>query len=98
LPIRTSGRLIAPCKRVKDNLLDQPGNQLLHGICTYDNVLKAETWLILRDPSEPWLAIDPSPSPETQASNSRSPALTDWQDVVATGTWLRAVRMRFGPP
>ncbi|MDH6283800.1 aminoglycoside phosphotransferase family protein [Prescottella agglutinans] len=46
-------RLLADCAAAVRDVVDEPGNRLLHWDLHYDNVLASER--------EPWLAIDPKP-------------------------------------
>ncbi|MET0132577.1 MAG: aminoglycoside phosphotransferase family protein [Kibdelosporangium sp.] len=70
-----------------EEVLDEPGDRLLHWDLHYDNVLAADR--------EPWLAIDPKPLGGDPGFDIM-PALDNrWDDIVATGDIPRAVRWRF---
>nr|WP_237774320.1 aminoglycoside phosphotransferase family protein [Actinosynnema sp. ALI-1.44] len=68
-------------------LVDEPGDRLLHWDLHYDNVLAADR--------EPWLAIDPKPLVGDPGFDIM-PALDNrWDDIVATGDVPKAVLRRF---
>ncbi|ALG07967.1 streptomycin 6-kinase [Kibdelosporangium phytohabitans] len=68
-------------------VLDEPGDRLLHWDLHYDNVLAADR--------EPWLAIDPKPLVGDPGFDIM-PALDNrWDDIVATGDVPKAVLRRF---
>ncbi|MFF2226469.1 aminoglycoside phosphotransferase family protein [Streptomyces globisporus] len=68
-------------------LADEPGDRLLHWDLHYDNVLAAER--------EPWIAIDPEPLVGDPGFDLWPALDSRWDDVVAKGEPLRAVRRRF---
>ncbi|CAL9332479.1 hypothetical protein SUDANB121_00112 [Nocardiopsis dassonvillei] len=79
--------LVATCAAVVSDLLDAPGDRLLHWDLHYDNVLAADR--------EPWLAIDPEPLAGDPGFDLL-PALDNrWKEVEATGDVPRAVLRRF---
>jgi streptomycin 6-kinase len=80
-------RLLETCASAVRELLDEPGDRLLHWDLHYDNILAGDR--------EPWLAIDPKPLAGDPGFDLL-PALTNrWNDIVATGDIPRAVRRRF---
>ncbi|MFC8697981.1 APH(6)-I family aminoglycoside O-phosphotransferase [Streptomyces parvus] len=68
-------------------LVDDPGDRLLHWDLHYDNVLAAQR--------EPWLAIDPEPLAGDPGFDLWPALDSRWDDVVAKGEPLRVVRRRF---
>ncbi|UNO42911.1 aminoglycoside phosphotransferase family protein [Streptomyces sp. MST-110588] len=80
-------RLVHTCASAVAELLDEPGDRLLHWDLHHDNVLAGER--------EPWLAIDPEPLAGDPGFDLW-PALDGrWDAVVATGDVQRAVLRRF---
>lgn len=80
-------RLLEVCAAAVRELLDEPGNQLLHWDLHYDNILAGDR--------EPWLAIDPNPLAGDPAFELL-PALDNrWDDIVEAGDIRRAVLRRF---
>ncbi len=80
-------RLVRACASAVAELLDEPGDRLLHWDLHYDNILAGER--------EPWLAIDPEPL-TGDPGFELLPALDNrWDDIVATGDPTRAVLRRF---
>ncbi len=80
-------RLVRVCAAAVAELVDEPGDRLLHWDLHYDNVLAADR--------EPWLAIDPKPLAGDPGFDLM-PALDNrWDEVVASGDIARAVRYRF---
>jgi streptomycin 6-kinase len=82
-------RLIGTCAAVLADLVDQPGDRLLHWDLHFDNVLAS-----LDDPGR-WLAIDPKPLVGDPGFDLLAALHNRWDDVVATGDVPRAVRRRF---
>lgn len=79
--------LVRACAAAVAELLDSPGDRLLHWDLHYDNVLAADR--------EPWLAIDPEPLAGDPGFDLL-PALTNrWEEVRARGDVPRAVLRRF---
>ncbi|WP_036567097.1 aminoglycoside phosphotransferase family protein [Nocardia sp. BMG51109] len=79
--------LILACAAAVADLVDEPGDRLLHWDLHYDNVLAADR--------EPWLAIDPKPLAGDPGFDLM-PALDNrWDALVASGNVGRAVRYRF---
>ncbi|MFF3030663.1 aminoglycoside phosphotransferase family protein [Streptomyces rubiginosohelvolus] len=68
-------------------LVDDPGDRLLHWDLHYDNVLAAQR--------EPWIAIDPEPLAGDPGFDLWPALDSRWDDVVAKGEPLRVVRRRF---
>ncbi|MFB6440976.1 aminoglycoside phosphotransferase family protein [Streptomyces sp. NPDC056411] len=80
-------QLVRTCASAVAELIDEPGDRLLHWDLHYDNVLAGER--------EPWLAIDPEPL-AGDPGFELLPALDNrWEEVTATGDIARAVRHRF---
>ncbi|MFI6604104.1 aminoglycoside phosphotransferase family protein [Nonomuraea sp. NPDC050536] len=80
-------RWLDVCAGAVRELVDEPGDRLLHWDLHYDNVLAADR--------EPWLAIDPKPLAGDPGFDLW-PALNNrWEDVLATGDVRRAVLRRF---
>lgn len=80
-------RVLDVCAGAVADLVDEPGDRLLHWDLHYDNVLAGVR--------EPWLAIDPNPLAGDPGFDLM-PALDNrWDDIVATGDVPRAVRRRF---
>ncbi|MFI9123990.1 aminoglycoside phosphotransferase family protein [Streptomyces bikiniensis] len=68
-------------------LVDEPGDRLLHWDLHYENVLAAER--------EPWLAIDPEPLVGDPGFDLWPALDTGWEKIGATGDAPRVVRRRF---
>ncbi|PWK64689.1 streptomycin 6-kinase [Streptomyces sp. CG 926] len=68
-------------------LVDEPGDRMLHWDLHYDNVLAAER--------EPWLAIDPEPLVGDPGFDLWPALDTGWAGLHATGDAPRMVRRRF---
>ncbi|MGV9884664.1 aminoglycoside phosphotransferase family protein [Streptomyces sp. NPDC003006] len=68
-------------------LIEEPGDRMLHWDLHYDNVLAAER--------EPWLAIDPEPLAGDPGFDLWPALDSRWDDVVAKGDAERVVRRRF---
>ncbi|MFC8448680.1 aminoglycoside phosphotransferase family protein [Kitasatospora sp. NPDC057223] len=87
-------RLLAACAAAVRDLLDEPGDRLLHWDLHYDNVLAP-----LPSGQAPgrsrWLAIDPKPLAGDPGFELLPALRNRWSDVVATGDVPRAVRRRF---
>ncbi|GAA2780095.1 aminoglycoside phosphotransferase family protein [Saccharopolyspora taberi] len=80
-------RLLRTCASAVAELVDEPGDRLLHWDLHHDNVLAGQR--------EPWLAIDPEPLAGDPGFDLW-PALNGrWDDVAATGDPARAVLRRF---
>ncbi|EXU64199.1 hydroxyurea phosphotransferase [Streptomyces sp. PRh5] len=80
-------RLVRVCASAVAELLDEPGDRLLHWDLHYDNILAGQR--------EPWLAIDPEPL-SGDPGFELLPALDNrWDEVLATGDPTRAVLRRF---
>jgi streptomycin 6-kinase len=70
-----------------EEVLNEPGDRLLHWDLHYDNVLAADR--------EPWLAIDPKPLAGDPAFDIMPTLDNRWDDIVATGNITRAILWRF---
>ncbi|MFI0191319.1 aminoglycoside phosphotransferase family protein [Streptomyces sp. NPDC017082] len=68
-------------------LVDEPGDRLLHWDLHYENALAAER--------EPWLAIDPEPLVGDPGFDLWPALDTGWEKIEATGDAPRVVRRRF---
>ncbi|MCQ8188704.1 aminoglycoside phosphotransferase family protein [Streptomyces rugosispiralis] len=80
-------RLVRVCASAVAELLDAPGDRLLHWDLHYDNILAGQR--------EPWLAIDPEPL-TGDPGFELLPALDNrWDEILATGDPTRAVLRRF---
>ncbi|MBH5333398.1 hydroxyurea phosphotransferase [Streptomyces pactum] len=80
-------RLVRICASAVAELIDEPGDRLLHWDLHEDNVLAGER--------EPWLAIDPEPLAGDPGFDLL-PALDNrWEQVVAGGDVARTVLFRF---
>jgi streptomycin 6-kinase len=80
-------RLVRVCVSAVTELLNEPGDRLLHWDLHYDNILAGQR--------QPWLAIDPKPL-AGDPGFELLPALDNrWDEVVATGNVTRAVLRRF---
>lgn len=89
VPRAGAGDLIDTCAAVLRDLVDEPGDRLLHWDLHFDNVLAT-----LDDPDR-WLAIDPKPLVGDPGFDLLAALHNRWDDVVATGDVPRAVRRRF---
>ncbi|MEV4948270.1 aminoglycoside phosphotransferase family protein [Streptomyces sp. NPDC053755] len=75
------GALLRDCAAAVREVMDEPGDRLLHWDLHYDNILAGQR--------EPWLAIDPKPL-AGDPGFELLPALTDlWQADPAAGTRWR---------
>lgn len=83
----TERQLIRTCAAAVAELVDQPGDRLLHWDLHYDNVLAGQR--------EPWLAIDPKPLAGDPGFDLLPALHNRWHDIVATGDVPRAVLRRF---
>jgi streptomycin 6-kinase len=80
-------QLVRTCAAAVADLIDEPGDRLLHWDLHYDNILAGQR--------EPWLAIDPDPL-AGDPGFELLPALGNrWEDIVATGDVDRALVRRF---
>ncbi|MFD4341996.1 aminoglycoside phosphotransferase family protein [Streptomyces anulatus] len=92
---RAITRLAAPADRrllrnwasAVAELVDEPGDRMLHWDLHYGNVLAAQR--------EPWIAIDPEPLAGDPGFDLWPALDSRWDDVVAKGDTPRIVRRRF---
>jgi streptomycin 6-kinase len=68
-------------------LVQEPGDRLLHWDLHYDNVMAAQR--------RPWLAIDPKPLTGDPGFDVLPVLGNRWDDLVATGDLPQAIRRRF---
>jgi streptomycin 6-kinase len=80
-------RLVRACAGAVAELLDEPGDRLLHWDLHYDNILAAHR--------EPWLAIDPEPLAGDPGFELLPALYNRWDDIVVTGDISGAVLRRF---
>ncbi|GAA2840508.1 aminoglycoside phosphotransferase family protein [Crossiella cryophila] len=91
LPDPAEAELVRGYAAAVAEVLDEPGDRLLHWDLHYDNVLAP----LPGTDREPWLAIDPKPLAGDPGFDLQ-PALSNrWADLVATGDPHRALRRRF---
>ncbi|MFE3201762.1 aminoglycoside phosphotransferase family protein [Embleya sp. NPDC059237] len=83
----TERRLVRTCASAVAELVDEPGDRLLHWDLHYDNVLAGER--------EPWLAIDPEPLAGDPGFDLWPALDSRLSEVVATGDVARTVYRRF---
>lgn len=82
-------RLLSTCADATRELLDEPGDRLLHWDLHFHNVLAS------RDQPSTWLAIDPKPVAGDPGFELLAALHNRWDDVTATGNVRRAVFRRF---
>ncbi|MGW0964793.1 aminoglycoside phosphotransferase family protein [Streptomyces sp. NPDC002516] len=87
-------RLLATCAAAMRELLDEPGDRLLHWDLHYDNVL-APLPSIRVSERAPWLAIDPKPLAGDPGFELLPALRNRWDDVIGTADVPGAVRRRF---
>ncbi|MFF7245177.1 aminoglycoside phosphotransferase family protein [Embleya sp. NPDC008237] len=80
-------RLVRTCASAVAELIDEPGDRLLHWDLHYDNVLAADR--------EPWLVIDPEPLAGDPGFELWPALDSRWEAVVATGDATRTLLRRF---
>lgn len=80
-------RLLRDWASAVAELVDEPGDRMLHWDLHYDNVLAADR--------EPWLAIDPEPLAGDPGFDLWPALNSRWDDVVVAGDPARVVRRRF---
>ncbi|PPK62759.1 aminoglycoside phosphotransferase family protein [Actinokineospora auranticolor] len=80
-------RLLRSCADAVTDLVDEPGDRLLHWDLHYGNVLAGER--------EPWLAIDPEPLAGDPGFDLMPALDSEWDAVVAAGAPTRTVDRRF---
>ncbi|MEW2416459.1 aminoglycoside phosphotransferase family protein [Streptomyces sp. NPDC046866] len=84
-------RTVATCAAALRDLLEEPGDRLLHWDLHYDNVLAP----LEADGRDPWLAIDPKPLAGDPGFELLPALQNRWDDVEASGDVARSVRRRF---
>ncbi|AOS63655.1 aminoglycoside phosphotransferase family protein [Actinoalloteichus hymeniacidonis] len=83
--------LVRDCAAAVAEVIDEPGDRLLHWDLHYENVLAAPAG----SDREPWLAIDPKPLAGDPGFEIL-PALDNrWDDITVTGDVPRSVLWRF---
>lgn len=87
LPDPTEQRLLLSWASAVSELLDEPGDRLLHWDLHFGNVLAGER--------QPWLAIDPVPLAGDPGFDLWPALDSNWDAVQATGAPERVVRRRF---
>jgi streptomycin 6-kinase len=80
-------KLLTSWAAAVEEVLNEPGDRMLHWDLHYDNVLAADR--------EPWLAIDPKPLAGDPGFDIMPTLDNRWDDIVATGNVTRAVLWRF---
>jgi streptomycin 6-kinase len=80
-------KLLTSWAAAVEEVLNEPGDRLLHWDLHYDNVLAADR--------EPWLAIDPKPLAGDPGFDIMPTLDNRWDDIAATGDISRAVQWRF---
>lgn len=94
LPDPSERRLLASCAAAVREVVDEPGDRLLHWDLHYDNVL-APLPSSPASQRSPWLAIDPKPLAGDPGFELLPALRNRWDDVLGTGDVPRAVRHRF---
>lgn len=87
-------RLLATCAAAMREVVDEPGDRLLHWDLHYDNVL-APLPSAQVSGRAPWLAIDPKPLAGDPGFELLPALQNRWDDVIGTADVSRAVRHRF---
>ncbi|MGW7610071.1 aminoglycoside phosphotransferase family protein [Streptomyces sp. NPDC054766] len=87
-------RLLAACAAAMRELLDEPGDRLLHWDLHYGNVLAPLPSAQVPGRS-PWLAIDPKPLAGDPGFELLPALRNRWDDVTGASDVPRAVRHRF---
>ncbi|MEU3723236.1 aminoglycoside phosphotransferase family protein [Streptomyces sp. NPDC031705] len=87
-------RLLATCAAAVRELLDEPGDRLLHWDLHYDNVLAPLPSSQVAGRA-PWLAIDPKPLAGDPAFELLPALRNRWDDVITAADVSRAIRHRF---
>ncbi|AYG78171.1 hypothetical protein DWB77_00278 [Streptomyces hundungensis] len=87
-------RLLATCADAMRELLDEPGDRLLHWDLHYDNVLAPLPSLQFPGRA-PWLAIDPKPLAGDPGFELLPALRNRWDDMTGTADVPRAIRHRF---
>jgi streptomycin 6-kinase len=80
-------KLVLRCAARLAELVDEPGDRLLHWDLHYDNVMAADR--------EPWLVIDPKPLAGDPCFELFPVLNNRWDDLEATGEVPKAIRRRF---
>ena len=84
-------RLVEACAASLREVLDQPGDRLLHWDLHYDNVLATAP----SSGRDEWLAIDPKPLAGDPGFDLYPALWNRWDEVEKSGDTARAVRGRF---
>lgn len=84
---RADQQLVHACAAAVHDLIDEPGDRLLHWDLHYDNILTGHR--------EPWLAIDPCPLAGDPGFDLLPALGNRWDDIAAAGDTSRAVLRRF---
>jgi streptomycin 6-kinase len=84
-------RLVQACAAALREVVQEPGDRLLHWDLHYDNVLAAAPF----SGREGWLAIDPKPLAGDPGFDLYPALWNRWDDVEKSGDVARAVRSRF---
>ncbi|MFJ8632317.1 aminoglycoside phosphotransferase family protein [Streptomyces sp. NPDC093568] len=87
LPDPAARRLLRTWAAAVAELVDEPGDRMLHWDLHYDNVLAARR--------EPWLAIDPEPLAGDPGFDLWPALNSRWDDLVSRGDTRHVVRRRF---
>ncbi|MFF3410473.1 aminoglycoside phosphotransferase family protein [Streptomyces sp. NPDC002742] len=87
-------RLLATCAAAMRELLDEPGDRLLHWDLHYGNVLAPLRYSQVPGRA-PWLAIDPKPLAGDPGFELLPALRNRWDDVTGASDVPRAVRHRF---
>nr|WP_203607912.1 aminoglycoside phosphotransferase family protein [Streptomyces anulatus] len=87
LTVPADRRLLRNWASAVAELVDEPGDRMLHWDLHYGNVLAARR--------EPWIAIDPEPLAGDPGFDLWPALDSRWDDVVAKGDTPRIVRRRF---
>jgi streptomycin 6-kinase len=84
---RAEQDLVRRCAARLAELVEEPGDRLLHWDLHYDNVLAGDR--------EPWLAIDPKPLAGDPGFELLAALNNRFDELIATGDLPRAIRRRF---
>ncbi|MGW6688659.1 aminoglycoside phosphotransferase family protein [Streptomyces sp. NPDC054961] len=87
-------RLLATCAAAMREILDEPGDRLLHWDLHYDNVLAPLPSSHVSGRA-PWLAIDPKPLAGDPGFELLPALRNRWDDIIGTANMPGAIRHRF---